>query len=87
MDNSLPDWPLVAIRSEIGLKSFKRWTCSDGMSQTSTVANRYNEATPEVRTTQLRNAKVEEGRIAELVKYRFESLSSDIQGKMNSVNP
>ena len=59
--------------------------CSVGMSQTSTVATRYNDGTPEVRTTQLRNAKVEEGRIAELVKSRFESLSTDIQGKLNSV--
>jgi hypothetical protein len=54
------------------------------MSQTSTPASRYNEATPELRTTQLRNAKVEEGRIAELVKYRFESLNTEIQGKLNT---
>jgi hypothetical protein len=57
---------------------------SEGMSQTSTPASRYNEATPELRTTQLRNAKVEEGRIAELVKYRFESLNTEIQGKLNT---
>jgi hypothetical protein len=55
------------------------------MSQTSTVATRYNDGTPEVRTNQLRNAKVEEGRIAELAKSRFENLSTDIQGKLNNV--
>lgn len=59
---------------------------SNVMSQTSTASNRYNEATPEVRKTQLRNAKVEEGRIADLANSRFESLSQDIQGKLNSVH-
>jgi len=53
------------------------------MSQTSTAATRYNDGTPEVRTTQLRNANVEEGKIADLAKSRFESLSVDIQGKLN----
>ena len=57
---------------------------SEGMSETSTPASRYNEATPEARTTQLLNAKVEEGRIAQLIKYRFEGLSTEIQGKLNT---
>jgi hypothetical protein len=58
--------------------------CSDGMSQTSTAATRYNDGTSEVRSTQLRSAKVEEARIAELAKSRFEQLSTDIQSKLNS---
>jgi len=58
--------------------------CSDDMSQTSTAATRYNDGNPEVRTTQLRNAKVEEGKIVEMTKSRFEQLSTDIQGKLNS---
>lgn len=57
---------------------------SDGMSQTSTPATRYNDGSPEVRLTQLRSAKVEEGKIVELAKSRFEQLSTDIQGKLNS---
>jgi len=57
---------------------------SDGMSQTSTPATRYNDGNPEARTTQLRSAKVEEGKIVELAKSRFEQLSTDIQGKLNS---
>ena len=60
------------------------------MSQTSTAtptpATRYNDGNPEARTTQLRNAKVEEARIAELIKLRFEQLSTDVQGKLNSVH-
>lgn len=58
---------------------------SGSMSQTSTAATRYNDGTPEVRTAQLRNAKVEEEKIAELAKSRFESLTTDVQGKLNSV--
>lgn len=54
------------------------------MSQTSTPASRYNDANAEVRTNQLRNAKVEEARIAELAKSRFEGLAVDIQNKLNS---
>jgi len=54
------------------------------MSQTSTVASRYNDGSSDARTSQLRNAKVEEGRIVELAKSRFEQLSTDVQGKLNS---
>ena len=54
------------------------------MSQTSTPASRYNDANAEVRTTQLRNAKVEEARIPELAKSRFEGLAAEIQNKLNS---
>ena len=53
------------------------------MSQTSN-ATKYNDASPEVRTTQLRNAKVEESQISNLVKSRFESLSTEVQAKLNS---
>lgn len=55
------------------------------MSQEST-AKRYNESTPEIRKTQLRNAKVEEGRIQELANSRFENLAPEVQGKLNSVH-
>jgi hypothetical protein len=55
------------------------------MSQTSNAANRYNDANPETRTVQLRNAKVEEAQIAQLTKSRFENLSTDIQAKLNKV--
>jgi len=58
--------------------------CSDVMSQRSTAATRYNDGSPEARTTQLRSAKVEEGKIVELTKSRFEQLSTDIQSKLNS---
>ena len=55
------------------------------MSQTSTVqATKYNNANAEVRTTQLRNAKVEEAQILQLVKSRFENLAPDIQAKLNN---
>lgn len=54
------------------------------MSQTSTAATRYNDGSSDARTTQLRSAKVEEGRIVELAKSRFEQLSTDVQGKLNS---
>jgi hypothetical protein len=55
------------------------------MSQTSTGAStKYNSSNVDERTTQLRAVHVEEGKIAELAKVRFESLSSDIQGKLNS---
>ncbi|HKU50548.1 MAG TPA: hypothetical protein VJP79_11395 [Nitrososphaera sp.] len=55
------------------------------MSQTSNAANRYNDGNPDARTTQLRNAKVEEGQIAQLTKSRFENLTVDIQAKLNNV--
>jgi hypothetical protein len=55
------------------------------MSQTSTVPSaKYNNANVEGRTIQLRAAHVEEGKVAELAKVGFESLSADIQGKLNS---
>jgi len=55
------------------------------MSQTPTVqATKYNDANAEVRTTQLRNAKVEEAQILQLVKSRFENLAPDIQAKLNN---
>ena len=54
------------------------------MSQTSTAASRYNDANAEVRTNQLRNAKVEEAKVAELAKSRFENLTTEIQNKLNS---
>lgn len=54
------------------------------MSQTSTAA-RYNDGNPEARSTQLRNAKVEETQIEQLVKSRFENLAPDIQAKLNTV--
>jgi|GEM_PF-3374580 len=57
----------------------------DGMSQTSNAASRYNDGNPEARTTQLRNAKVEEARIGQLVKSRFENLTPEIQSRLNSV--
>jgi hypothetical protein len=56
----------------------------DGMSQTSTAATRYNDGNPEARTTQLRNAKVEEAQIQELAKSRFENLAADVQAKLNT---
>jgi len=56
------------------------------MSQPSTAENRYNDANPEARTTQLRNAKVEEVQIGKLANSRFENLSPEIQAKLNSVN-
>ena len=59
--------------------------CNKFMSQTSTVqATKYNNANADGRTVQLRAARVEEGKIAELAKVQFESLSTDIQGKLNS---
>lgn len=54
------------------------------MSQTSTIATKYNNGDVQARTTQLRNAKVEENQIANLVKSQFESLSSDVQAKLNN---
>jgi hypothetical protein len=55
------------------------------MSQTSTVpSTKYNNANVDGRTIQLRAAHVEEGKIADLAKVQFESLSTDIQGKLNS---
>jgi hypothetical protein len=59
--------------------------CSDDMSNTSTPATRYNDGNPEARTTQLHSAKVEEGKIAEFAKSRFEQLPADIQSKLNGV--
>jgi hypothetical protein len=56
----------------------------DGMSQTP-AATRYNESNPEARITQLRNAKVEEAQIQEIVKSRFENLAPEIQAKLNTV--
>ena len=55
------------------------------MSQTSNAANRYNDGNPEARTTQLRNAQVEEAQIPQLTKSRFENLTVDIQAKLNNV--
>lgn len=55
------------------------------MSQTSTAATRYNDGNLEARTIQLRNPKVEEARIEQLVKSRFENLAPDIQAKLNTV--
>ena len=55
------------------------------MSQTSNAANRYNDANPEARTSQLRNAKVEEAQIGQLVHSRFENLKPEIQEKLNKV--
>ena len=55
------------------------------MSQTSNAANRYNDGNTEARTTQLRNAKVEESQIGNLVGSRFESLTPEIQAKLNNV--
>lgn len=55
------------------------------MSQTSTAATRYNDGNPEARITQLRNAKVEEAQIEQLVKSRFENLKPEIQEKLNTV--
>ena len=54
------------------------------MSQTSTAATRYNDGNPEARITQLRNAKVEEAKIPELAKSRFENLAADVQAKLNT---
>ena len=59
--------------------------CIEGMSQTSNAATRYNDGNPEARTTQLRNAKVEEAQIPQLTKSRFENLSADVQAKLNNV--
>jgi hypothetical protein len=59
--------------------------CKSSMSQTSTAATRYNDGNLEARTIQLRNAKVEEARIEQLVKSRFENLAPDIQAKLNTV--
>ena len=56
------------------------------MSKPSTAENSYNDANAEARTTQLRNAKVEEGQIGKLANSRFENLSPEIQAKLNSVN-
>jgi len=61
---------------------YEQWV-SNWMSQT-TKATRYNDATPEARTTQLRNAKVEENQISELAKSKFESLSPEVQAKLNN---
>jgi hypothetical protein len=55
------------------------------MSQTSNAANRYNDGNPEARTTQLRNAKVEEAQVAQLTKSRFENLKPEVQAKLNNV--
>lgn len=55
------------------------------MSQTSNAASRYNDGNPEARTTQLRNAKVEEAQIGQLVKSRFENLTPEIQSRLNNV--
>ena len=51
----------------------------------STAATRYNDGNPEARTTQLRNAKIEEAQIEQLVKSRFENLAPDVQAKLNTV--
>ena len=58
----------------------------EDMSQTSPTpaATRYNDGNPEARTTQLQSAKVEEGKIAELAKSKFEQLPSEVQSKLNS---
>lgn len=56
-----------------------------GMSQTSNAANRYNDGNPEARTTQLRNAQVEEAQIPQLTKSRFENLAPEVQAKLNNV--
>jgi hypothetical protein len=61
-----------------------QWMCRDGMSQTPTAATRYNDGNPDERSSQLRIAKVEEGRIQQLVKSRFENLAPDIQAKLNT---
>lgn len=61
---------------------YDQWV-SSWMSQT-TKATRYNDASPEARTTQLRNAKVEENQISELAKSRFENLSAEVQAKLNN---
>ena len=55
------------------------------MSQTSNAANRYNDGNPEERTNQLRNAEVEEAKIAQATKSRFENLNPEIQEKLNNV--
>jgi hypothetical protein len=55
------------------------------MSETSTAATRYNDGNSKARMTQLRNAKVEEAQIEQLVKSRFENLAPDIQAKLNTV--
>jgi len=55
------------------------------MIQISTAATSYNDGNPEARTTQLRNAKVEEAQILELAKSRFENLAADVQAKLNTV--
>jgi hypothetical protein len=57
----------------------------DGMSQTSNAASRYNDGNPEARTSQLRNAKVEEAQIGQLVKSRFENLTPEIQSRLNNI--
>jgi hypothetical protein len=57
----------------------------DSMSQTSNAATRYNDGNPETRTSQLRNAKVEESQIEQLAKSRFENLAPEIQAKLNTV--
>lgn len=56
------------------------------MSQPSNAETRYNDGNSEARTTQLRNAKIEEGQIEQLVKSRFENLTPDIRAKLNNVN-
>jgi hypothetical protein len=55
------------------------------MSQTSTAATRYNDGNLEARTIQLRNAKVEEARIEQLVKSPADSgpLQHTVQGRNN----
>ena len=55
------------------------------MSQPSNAETRYNDGNSEARTAQLRNAKVEEGQIEQLVKSRFENLTPDVRAKLNNV--
>jgi hypothetical protein len=74
----------VAIRQSVDPSHLYDGCVVKDMSQTSTPASKYNDGNPEARTTQLQSAKVEEGRIAELAKSRFEQLPSEIQGKLNS---
>jgi hypothetical protein len=67
-------------------RTYMQWRYIEGVSQTSTIAaTRYNDGNPEARTTQLRNAKVEEAQIGQMVKSRFENLTPEIQGKLNNV--
>lgn len=54
------------------------------MSQIPNVATRYNNGNAEARTTQLRNAKVEESQIQELSRTQFEKLPEPIQEKLNA---